>query len=112
MVPSFSINITERGNKQTKLCNGEFNVEENKKEDNMELLAYAKKPCETYSFNAAFPTGGWENVIHLTATFSFSFDKEEAEITLKIARVANAATYKINMEQTIKTKKIKLLGKS
>ena len=48
---------------------------------------------ETYSFKASFPTGGWENVMHFTCTASFSFNEDEAAITLKIARVANAATY-------------------
>lgn len=32
--------------------------------------------------------------MHLTNTFSPSFDDDETAITLKIARVANAATYK------------------
>lgn len=53
-----------------------------------------KSSGKTYSFKAAFPTGGWENVMHLIETFSFSFDEDEDEaaITLKMARVANAAT--------------------
>ena len=66
----------------------------------IEKLNEEKKTGKTYSFKAAFPTGGWENVIHLIETFSFSFDEDEAAISLRMARVANAATC-VKYEQLI-----------